>query len=182
MVFSVGVLAAWTWYFSSGPCSAPLRASWFFLLQPWCLGLSVRVFAGCRRRLLVVRYLIRDDDDIFRTVRAFAVFSIIIAGFMIFEKVHQVDVLAFLAVFARYLTCAVVPCARKARFSTKSWQEPSAPRSCACSFCYGKVGNPRCLGIVAMIACTVIVGVSSSSNRGNGLRGRAGRNLCLASS
>src|ERR1700738_271410 len=33
----------------------------------------------------VIRYLIRDDDDIFRTVRIFAVLSIIISGFMLFE-------------------------------------------------------------------------------------------------
>jgi len=44
----------------------------------------------------VLRYLIRDDDDIYRTIRAFAAVSLIIAGFMIFERIHQVNVFGLL--------------------------------------------------------------------------------------
>src|SRR5258706_4031158 len=44
----------------------------------------------------VVRYLIRDDEDIFRTIRAFAAISIIIAGCMVFEKMHRLDLFGLL--------------------------------------------------------------------------------------
>src|ERR1700686_3240696 len=44
----------------------------------------------------VLRYLIRDDDDIYRVLRAFAVVSCVIAVCMIFEKVLQVNVFGLL--------------------------------------------------------------------------------------
>jgi hypothetical protein len=44
----------------------------------------------------VLRYLIVDDEDIYRTIRVFATISIIIAGCMLFEKVHQVNVFGLL--------------------------------------------------------------------------------------
>src|SRR5258707_2912367 len=39
----------------------------------------------------VLRYLIADDEDIYRTIRVFATISIIIAGCMLFERVHPVN-------------------------------------------------------------------------------------------
>jgi hypothetical protein len=44
----------------------------------------------------VLRYLIADEDDIYRTIRVFATLCIIISGFMIFEKLHQVNVFGLL--------------------------------------------------------------------------------------
>jgi hypothetical protein len=44
----------------------------------------------------VLRYLIRDDDDIYRVLRAFVVVSCVIAVCMIFEKVLQVNVFGLL--------------------------------------------------------------------------------------
>jgi hypothetical protein len=44
----------------------------------------------------VLRYLIQDNDDIYRAIRAFAVVSCVIAACMIFEKVHQVNVFGLL--------------------------------------------------------------------------------------
>ncbi|HEY4817327.1 MAG TPA: hypothetical protein VIH67_07840 [Candidatus Acidoferrum sp.] len=44
----------------------------------------------------VLRYLIRDDDDIYKAIRVFAVISVIIAGCMLFEKFHQVNVFGLL--------------------------------------------------------------------------------------
>src|SRR6202040_3517478 len=43
-----------------------------------------------------LRYLIRDDDDIYKAIRVFAVISVIIAGCMLFEKFHQVNVFGLL--------------------------------------------------------------------------------------
>ena len=44
----------------------------------------------------VLRYLIRDEDDIYRTLRAFAVVSCVIAVCMVFERLHQVNVFGLL--------------------------------------------------------------------------------------
>src|SRR6267142_3872680 len=44
----------------------------------------------------VLRYLICDDEDIFRTLRVFATVSFVIAGCMLFEKVHQLNVFGLL--------------------------------------------------------------------------------------
>lgn len=44
----------------------------------------------------VLRYLIQDNDDIYRTIRAFAVVSCVIAVCMIFEKFHEVNVFGLL--------------------------------------------------------------------------------------
>jgi hypothetical protein len=44
----------------------------------------------------ILRYLIRDEDDIYRTIRAFAVVSCVIAVCMILEKVQQVNVFGLL--------------------------------------------------------------------------------------
>jgi hypothetical protein len=111
----------------------------------------------------VVRYLIRDEDDIFRTVRAFAALSIIIAGFMIFEKVHQVDVFGLLG------GVRAVPDVRggTVRAEGPFQHEILAGTFGATLFCLffllWKSGKSKVLGIVAMIASTVIVGVSASS-------------------
>src|SRR6266404_2161623 len=43
-----------------------------------------------------LRYLIRDDDEIYRTIRVFAVISVIISGCMLFEKLHQVNLFGLL--------------------------------------------------------------------------------------
>ena len=44
----------------------------------------------------VLRYLIRDDEDIYRTIRAFATVSIVIAAGMAFERFHQLNVFGVL--------------------------------------------------------------------------------------
>jgi hypothetical protein len=44
----------------------------------------------------VLRYLIRDDEDIYRALRAFVAVSCVIAVCMIFEKIHQVNLFGLL--------------------------------------------------------------------------------------
>ncbi|HXN54054.1 MAG TPA: hypothetical protein VN943_19140 [Candidatus Acidoferrum sp.] len=44
----------------------------------------------------VLRYLIRDEDDIYRTLRAFVAIACVVAVCMIFEKIHQVNVFGLL--------------------------------------------------------------------------------------
>jgi len=44
----------------------------------------------------VLRYLIQDNDDIYRAIRAFAAVSCVIAVCMVFERLHQVNVFGLL--------------------------------------------------------------------------------------
>src|ERR1700676_1273372 len=111
----------------------------------------------------VIRYLIRDDDDIFRTVRIFAVLSIIISGFMLFEKVHQLDVFGLLG------GVRAVPDVRggTVRAEGPFQHEILAGTFGATVFCLffllWKSGKSKLLGMVAMIASTVIVFSATSS-------------------
>jgi hypothetical protein len=111
----------------------------------------------------VIRYLIRDDDDIFRTVRIFAVLSIIISGFMLFEKVHQLDVFGLLG------GVRSVPDVRggSVRAEGPFQHEILAGTFGATLFCLffllWKSGKSKLLGVVAMIASTVIVFSATSS-------------------
>jgi len=111
----------------------------------------------------VVRYLIRDDEDIFRTVRAFAVVSIIIAGFMIFEKVHQVDVFGLLGGVRAVPDVRGGTVRAEGPFQHEILAGTFGATLLCLFFLLWKSGKSKVLGIVAMIACTVIVGVSSSS-------------------
>lgn len=111
----------------------------------------------------VIRYLIRDDDDVFRTVRIFAVLSIIISGFMLFEKVHQLDVFGLLG------GVRAVPDVRggTVRAEGPFQHEILAGTFGATVFCLffllWKSGKSKLLGVVAMIASTVIVFSATSS-------------------
>src|ERR1700730_1474509 len=112
---------------------------------------------------VVIRYLIRDDDDIFRTVRIFAVLSIIISGFMLFEKVHQLDVFGLLG------GVRSVPDVRggSVRAEGPFQHEILAGTFGATLFCLffllWKSGKSKLLGVVAMISSTVIVFSATSS-------------------
>src|SRR5215471_13723958 len=44
----------------------------------------------------ILRYLIRDEEDIYRTLRAFAVFTFVIGCCMVFEKIKQVNLFGLL--------------------------------------------------------------------------------------
>jgi hypothetical protein len=111
----------------------------------------------------VLRYLIRDDEDIYRSIRAFAAISIVIAGCMLFEKVHQVNVFGLLG--------GVRPAPEIRNGSVRS-QGPFEHELLAGSFgatllplffLLWKSGKSRVLGIFGAIAATVMVLTSASS-------------------
>jgi ABC-type multidrug transport system fused ATPase/permease subunit len=111
----------------------------------------------------VLRYLIRDDEDIYRTLRAFAAISIVIAGCMLFEKAHQVNVFGLLG---------GVRAAPEIRNGSVRSQGPFEHEILAGSFgatllplffLLWKSGRSRALGILGAIAATVMVLTSASS-------------------
>jgi hypothetical protein len=111
----------------------------------------------------VIRYLIRDDEDIFRAIRALAACSIVIAGCMLFERVHQVNLFGLLG------GVRAVP---EVRGGTVRAQGPFQHELLAGTFgatlvplffLLWKSGKSRFLGVAAMMASTMMVVVSASS-------------------
>src|SRR5579864_1487582 len=111
----------------------------------------------------VLRYLIRDDEDIFRALRAMAAISIIISGCMLLEKVHQVNVFGVLG---------GVRAAPEVRGGSIRSQGPFQHELLAGTFgatllplffLLWKSGKGKLLGICGMMAATVIVLTSASS-------------------
>ncbi len=111
----------------------------------------------------VLRYLIRDDEDIYRTIRVFAAISIVIGGCMLFEKVHHVNVFGLLG---------GVRAAPEIRNGSARSQGPFEHELLAGTFgatllplffLLWKSGKSRFLGIFGAIAATVTVLTSASS-------------------
>jgi hypothetical protein len=111
----------------------------------------------------VLRYLIRDDEDIYRAIRAFAVISIVIAGGMFFEKLHQVNVFGLLG---------AVRAAPEVRGGSVRSQGPFEHEILAGSFAatllpllflLWKSGKSKALGVLGVLAATVMVLTSASS-------------------
>jgi hypothetical protein len=111
----------------------------------------------------VLRYLIRDDEDIYRTLRAFAVISFVISGFMLFEKVRQVNIFGLLG---------GVRAAPEVRNGSVRSQGPFEHEILAGTFgatllplffLLWKSGKSKALGILGAVAATVMVLTSASS-------------------
>lgn len=111
----------------------------------------------------VLRYLIRDDEDIFRALRAFAAIAIIIGGCMLFEKVSQINLFGVLG---------GVRAAPEIRGGSVRSQGPFQHELLAGTFgatllplffLLWKSGKSKLLGIFALLAATVMVVTSASS-------------------
>src|ERR1700730_2405619 len=111
----------------------------------------------------VVRYLIRDDEDIFRTVRAFAAISIIIAGCMVFEKMHRLDLFGLLGGVRALPEVRGGSVRSPGTFEHDVLAGTFGATRFAFFFLLWKSGKSRLFGIAGMIAATVIVLTSSSS-------------------
>jgi hypothetical protein len=111
----------------------------------------------------VVRYLIRDEEDIFRTVRALAAITIVIAGSMIFEKVHQVNLFGLLGGVRAIPEVRGGTVRAQGPFQHELLAGTFGATLFALFFLLWKSGKSRVLGLVAMIASTAIVMVSASS-------------------
>ena len=111
----------------------------------------------------VIRYLIRDEDDIFRAVRALAALSIIIAGCMVFEKVHQVNLFGLLGGVRAVPDVRGGTVRAEGPFQHEILAGTFGATLLCLFFLLWKSGKSRALGIAAMIASTVMVVVSASS-------------------
>ncbi len=111
----------------------------------------------------VIRYLIRDEEDVFRTVRALAAITIVIAGCMVFEKVHQVNLFGVLGGVRAVPEVRGGTVRAQGPFQHELLAGTFGATLFALFFLLWKSGKAQILGIVAMIASTSIVVVSASS-------------------
>jgi hypothetical protein len=111
----------------------------------------------------VLRYLISDDEDIYRTLRAFAVVSFVVAGCMLFEKIHQLNIFGLLG------GVRSIP---EVRSGSVRAQGPFQHELLAGTFgatllplflVLWKTGKSNVLAVLGVIASTVMVLTSASS-------------------
>jgi hypothetical protein len=111
----------------------------------------------------VLRYLICDDEDIYRTIRVFATISLVIACCMLFEKVHQLNVFGLLG------GVRIVPEMRggsvraEGPFEHELLAGTFGATILPLFFLLWRQGKSRILAVLGMSAATVMVITSHSS-------------------
>jgi hypothetical protein len=111
----------------------------------------------------VLRYLIRDDDDIYRTIRVFATISIIIAGGMVFEKVHQVNLFGLLGGVRSVPEVRGGSVRSQGPFQHEILAGTFAATLLPLFFLLWKSGKSRALAAAGAISATIMVVTSHSS-------------------
>jgi hypothetical protein len=140
-----------------------LAGALVFSFNPGALVYQTGFLLDALGGFFVLRYLIRDDEDIYRTLRIFATIVVIIGGCMALEKVHQVNVFGFLG---------GVRAAPEVRGGSVRAQGPFQHELLAGTFgatllplffLLWKSGKSRVLGVLGVIGATVMVLTSASS-------------------
>src|SRR5712675_30733 len=111
----------------------------------------------------VLRYLICDDEDIYRTLRVFATISIIIAGCMLFERVHQLDVFGLLGGVRAVPEVRNGSVRAEGPFQHEILAGTFAATLLPLFFLLWRQGKSRFFAVLAAIAATVMVITSHSS-------------------
>src|SRR5712671_2890606 len=111
----------------------------------------------------VLRYLICDDEDIFRTLRVFATVSFVIAGCMLFEKVHQLNVFGLLGGVRTVPEMRGGSVRAEGPFQHELLAGTFAATLVPLFFLLWQEGKARFLAVLAVIAATVMVITSHSS-------------------
>ena len=111
----------------------------------------------------VLRYLICDDEDIYRTLRVFATISIIIAGCMLFERMHQLNVFGLLGGVRAVPEVRNGSVRAEGPFQHELLAGTFAATLLPLFFLLWRQGKSRVLAVVGVIAATVMVITSHSS-------------------
>jgi len=111
----------------------------------------------------VLRYLISDDEDIYRTLRVFATICIIIAGCMLFEKVHRLDVFGLLGGVRAVPEVRNGSVRAEGPFQHEILAGTFAATLLPLFFLLWRQGKSRFFAVLAAIAATVMVITSHSS-------------------
>jgi hypothetical protein len=156
-------LGSFDWIFVLWACFRALAGILVFSANSGAVVYQAGFLLDAIGGFFVLRYLIRDDEDIYRTLRVFAVISLVIAGGMLFEKVHQVNVFGLLG---------GVRGAPEVRGGSVRSQGPFQHEILAGTFgatllplffLLWKSGKSHVLAIVAAVSATIMVVTSHSS-------------------
>ena len=111
----------------------------------------------------VLRYLIADEEDIYRAIRVFATISIIIAGCMVFERFHQVNLFGLLGGVRAVPEVRGGSVRAEGPFQHELLAGTFAATLFPLFFLLWKSGKSRLLGVLAAFAAIVMVMTSHSS-------------------
>jgi hypothetical protein len=111
----------------------------------------------------VLRYLIQDDEDIYRTIRAFAVICCVLAVCMTFEKIFQINVFGFLGGVRPYPEIRNGSVRSQGPFQHELLAGSFGATLLPLFFLLWKTGKSTVLAVLGAIAATVIVFTSHSS-------------------
>jgi hypothetical protein len=111
----------------------------------------------------VLRYLICDEEDIYRTLRVFATICIIIAGCMVFERVHRLNVFGLLGGVRTVPEVRNGSVRAEGPFQHELLAGTFAATLVPLFFLLWHQGKSRFLAVLAVIAATVMVITSHSS-------------------
>ena len=110
-----------------------------------------------------LRYLICDDEDIYRTLRVFATLCIIIACCMLFERVYRLDVFGLLGGVRAVPEVRNGSVRAEGPFQHELLAGTFAATLLPLFFLLWRDGKSRFLAVLALIAATVVVITSHSS-------------------
>jgi hypothetical protein len=111
----------------------------------------------------VLRYLICDEEDIYRTLRVFATISIIIGGCMLFERVQHLNVFGLLGGVRTVPEVRNGSVRAEGPFQHELLAGTFAATLVPLFFLLWRQGKSRILAALAVIAATVMVITSHSS-------------------
>src|SRR5882724_4166494 len=111
----------------------------------------------------VLRYLICDDEDIYRTLRVFATISILIGCCMLFEKMYRLDVFGLLGGVRAVPEVRNGSVRAEGPFQHELLAGTFAATLVPLFFLLWQRGKARFLAVLAVIAATVMVITSHSS-------------------
>jgi len=111
----------------------------------------------------VLRYLIRDEEDIYRVMRAFAVITIIIGCCMVFEKVRQVNLFGLLGGVRAVPETRGGAVRAQGPFQHEIIAGTFGATLLPLFFLLWKSGKARLLGVLGAIGSTLMVLTSHSS-------------------
>jgi hypothetical protein len=111
----------------------------------------------------VLRYLIRDDEDIYRAIRVFAVICAVVASGMLFERVHQFNLFGLLGGVRAVPEVRGGSVRSQGPFEHEILAGSFAATLLPLFFLLWKSGKSKALGVVGATAATVMVLTSASS-------------------
>lgn len=111
----------------------------------------------------IFRFLIRDDEDIYRTIRTFAVITFVIGGCMLYEKLFMVNVFGLLGGVSEVPDVRLGSARAQGPFEHSLLAGTFGATFLPLFFLLWKSGQSKVLAILGMIGSTLMTMTSASS-------------------